>query len=147
MVSRARPSGPDTFGQETAAHRGRAIDFELPHELALIQETARAFARDHLRPRDREFESARSVAAQVRQLYRDVGLAGLELPEALGGAGLGALARTLVNEELAAADPGAALALDPFGPALYPLLAFGGPDALRALASRCACGALYSREA
>ena len=98
----------------------------------MIQETARAFARDHLRPRDREFESARSVAAQVRQLYRDVGLAGLELPEALGGAGLGALARTLVNEELAAADPGAALALDPFGPALYPLLAFGGPDALRA---------------
>jgi alkylation response protein AidB-like acyl-CoA dehydrogenase len=118
--------------QKTASHRGSAIDFELPHELALIQETARSFAHDHLRPRDREFESARSVASHVQHLYRDVGLASLELPEALGGAGLGALARTLVNEELASADAGAALALDPFGPALYPLMAFGGQDALRA---------------
>jgi alkylation response protein AidB-like acyl-CoA dehydrogenase len=98
----------------------------------LVQETARAFAHDHLRPRDREFESARAVAPHVQHLYRDLGLAGLELPEALGGAGLGALARVLVNEELAAADAGAALALDPLGPALYALNAFGGHDALRA---------------
>ena len=111
---------------------GRAIDFELPHEFALVQETARAFARDHLRPRDREFESARGVASHVHHLYRELGLAGLELPEALGGAELGAFGRTLVNEELAAADAGAALALDPLGPSLYPLIAFGGHEALRA---------------
>jgi acyl-CoA dehydrogenase len=98
----------------------------------LVQETARAFARDHLRPRDREFERARGVAPHVHHLYRELGLAGLELPEALGGAELGAFGRTLVNEELAAADAGAALALDPLGPALYPLLAFGGHEALRA---------------
>ncbi len=40
----------------------------------------------------------------------------------------------LVNEELGAADAGAALALDPLGPALYPLLELGGEDALRELA-------------
>ncbi|HYB12113.1 MAG TPA: acyl-CoA dehydrogenase family protein [Myxococcota bacterium] len=124
---------PDTLDwvRAIASHGGSAIDFELPNELALVQETARAFARDHLRPRDREFESARGVAAHVHRLYRELGLASLELPDTLGGAGLGALARTLVNEELAAADAGAALALDPLGPALYPLVAFGGDTALR----------------
>jgi len=123
-----------TSGQFAQSLRsgGKAIDFELPHELTLVQETARAFARDHLRPRDREFENARAVAPHVHRLYRDLGLAALELPEALGGAALGALARTLVNEEFAAADAGAALALDPLGPALYPLIAFGGDEALRA---------------
>jgi len=58
-----------------------------------------------------------------------IGFAGIEWPEAQGGSGLGALARCLVLEELAAADPGAAIALDPFGPALYPLLEMSGPDA------------------
>jgi alkylation response protein AidB-like acyl-CoA dehydrogenase len=108
------------------------IDFALPSELALLQETTRAFARDRLRPRERAHEAAREVDADVRGLYRELGLAGLELPEAHGGAGLGALARVVVNEELAAADAGAALALDPLGPALYALHELGGDDALRA---------------
>ena len=110
------------------------IDFELGDELALIRETARGFADDHLRPRDREFESDRAVAGEVHEAFREIGLDALELPEEFGGAGLGALARALVLEELAAADPGAALALDPLGPALYPLLELGGKRALESLA-------------
>jgi alkylation response protein AidB-like acyl-CoA dehydrogenase len=65
----------------------------------------------------------------VRAAFEAVGLAGLELPAERDGAGLGALARVIVNEELAAADAGAALALDPFGPALYGVLEIGD-DAL-----------------
>jgi alkylation response protein AidB-like acyl-CoA dehydrogenase len=109
------------------------IDFELDEELSLIRETAAAFAGDHLRPRDREFEAARAVAPEVREAFHEIGLDALELPEALGGAGLGALARSLVVEELAAADAGAALALDPLGPALYPILELGGEKATEAL--------------
>ena len=110
------------------------IDFVLGDELALIRETARGFADDHLRPRDREFEGDRAVAGEVHEAFREIGLDALELPEEFGGAGLGALARALVLEELAAADPGAALALDPLGPALYPLLELGGKRALESLA-------------
>lgn len=106
------------------------IDFELPSELALLQETARAFASERLRPRDRAFEAARAVDEDVLRLHREIGLDRFELPEALGGAGLGALAATLVREELAAADAGAALALDPLGGALYALRALGGEGAL-----------------
>ncbi len=95
------------------------FDLDPGDELALVVETARKFAGDELRPRLREAESARAVAGSVRTAFDAIGLAGLELPAERGGAGLGAVARVLVNEELAAADAGAAIALDPFGPALY----------------------------
>jgi alkylation response protein AidB-like acyl-CoA dehydrogenase len=110
------------------------IDFELPDELVLLRDAAARFARAELAPREREHESARDVAPEVRERFEKTGLSRLDLPEALGGAGLGALARALVLEELAAADAGAALALDPLGPAL-PALAELGESALRELAA------------
>jgi len=106
-------------------------DFALPSELGVLQESVRAFARERLRPRERAHESARAVAPEIAALHRELGLGALELPEPLGGAGLGALARAVVGEELAAADAGAAFALDPLGPALYALAELGGEDALR----------------
>ncbi len=110
------------------------FDFELGEDLELIVDTARSFAQDELFPQLREHEDARAVQPSVRSSFAEIGLAGLELPESLGGAGLGALARALVNEELAAGDAGAALALDPLGPALYPLLELGGEAALQQFA-------------
>jgi alkylation response protein AidB-like acyl-CoA dehydrogenase len=101
------------------------IEPELDEELALLRETARGFAESWLRPRERDCEAAREVAPEAREAFAKIGLAGLELPERLGGAGLGAVARAVVGEELAAGDPGAALALDPLGPALYALAALG----------------------
>jgi alkylation response protein AidB-like acyl-CoA dehydrogenase len=111
------------------------MDFELGDDLELIVETARSFATEQLFPRLREHERERAVAPATRKIFAEMGLAGLELPESLGGAALGALARVLVNEELAAGDAGAALALDPLGPALYPLLEVGGEAALATFAS------------
>ncbi|HVP30237.1 MAG TPA: acyl-CoA dehydrogenase family protein [Myxococcota bacterium] len=107
------------------------FDFALPPELALLQESVRAFAMERLRPRERVHEAARAVAPEVAALHRELGVGVLELPEALGGAGLGALARAVVSEELAAGDAGAAVALDPLGPALYALSELGGEEALR----------------
>ena len=106
------------------------FDFELGDDLELIVETAKSFATEELFPKLREHERGRAVLPAVRKAYAEMGLAGLEVPESLGGAGLGAVARVLVNEELAAGDAGAALALDPLGPALYALLEVGGEAAL-----------------
>ena len=66
----------------------------------------------------------------MRGAFEEIGFQGLECPESLGGSALGAIARRLVLEELGAADPGAALALDALGPALYPLRELGGDAAL-----------------
>ena len=106
------------------------IDFDLDDELELIRSTARQFAADHLRPGLRDNEKARGVSDAMREAFAEIGFQGLECPESLGGSGLGALARCLVMEELGAADPGAALALDGLGTALYPLAELGGEDAL-----------------
>ncbi len=110
------------------------FDFESDEDLQLIAETARSFAQEELHPNSREHEKARAVRSEIRAAFGEMGLAGLELPESVGGAGLGAVARAIVNEELAAGDPGAALALDPLGPALYALSEFGGEAALQEFA-------------
>jgi len=110
------------------------IDLDLDPELELLRETARQFGVERLRPREREFEAVREVDAATRRAFAEIGLAAVEWPESLGGAGLGALARALVLEELAAADPGAALALDPLGPAYYALAELGEQAALHEIA-------------
>jgi alkylation response protein AidB-like acyl-CoA dehydrogenase len=111
------------------------IHFGLEPELTLLQETARAFARDELRPRARAAEAARRADPAAERVHREIGLARVELPESLGGAALGALASAVVREELAAGDAGAALALDPLGPALYGLRELGGGDAIARFAA------------
>jgi alkylation response protein AidB-like acyl-CoA dehydrogenase len=107
------------------------FDFGIGEELELVVQTARSFANHELWPRLRSAESARAVDAEVQRTYARTGLSGLELPEALGGAGLSPLARALVNEELGAADAGAALALDGLGLVTTALQELGGEDAIR----------------
>lgn len=121
------------------------IDFEPGDELTLLRETTRQFAANRLLPAMREAETARSVAADAHRDFAEIGLADLELPESLGGAGLGCLARCIVNEELAAHDAGAALALDAVGAALYPVLELGGDPAVVALQKVCGAGGTTGR--
>ena len=64
------------------------FDFDLGEELELIASTARTFATEELFPNLREHERERSIQPSVRKIYSEMGLAGLELPESLGGAGL-----------------------------------------------------------
>jgi alkylation response protein AidB-like acyl-CoA dehydrogenase len=80
------------------------FSFALSEEERLVQETARRFAQDRLRPGLRAHESARAVPQALADEFA-----------ALGFDGAGAFARALALEELAAVDPGAAIALDAAG--------------------------------
>ena len=106
------------------------FDLDPSDELALLRDTTRQFASDHLEAAMRDHERERALSPEAHRLFEEIGLERLEWPEALGGADLGPLARILVNEELAAVDPGAALALDRGGAAATALLSCGGPEAL-----------------
>ena len=127
MGAGRRPGGECDHGGQAGRNQQRVIDFEPSDELTLLQETAREIATQRLQAVERRLESE-GIDDGLRQLFAEVGLARVDLPEALGGAALGALARCLVLEELGAGDAGAALALDPLGPAGYVLAEFGGPD-------------------
>jgi alkylation response protein AidB-like acyl-CoA dehydrogenase len=93
------------------------IAFAPEDDERLLVDSARAFARDALRPRLRAFEEAREVSPEVRRQFHELGLSGMDLPSGLGFGGLSLTARALVEEELAAGDLGAAVALDALGPA------------------------------
>ena len=106
------------------------IDFSLGEDLEQIQEAARRFSEERIRPSVRAFEEARAVSPQLLAEAQAIGFDRVDWPTAAGGAGLGALARAVVLQELAAGCPGTTLALLPMGSSAHALRAFGGIDAL-----------------
>lgn len=87
------------------------MNFALTEEQGLIQRTARDFATRVLAPR----AAARDVEgtfpeAELRALA-DLGLLGVAVPEALGGADAGAVAYALAMQELARVDASVAVAV------------------------------------
>ncbi len=81
--------------------------FEISDEERMIQETTRRFAQDRLLHGVRAHERARGLAAATVGEFAALGLAGVTSERTLG-----TFAKALILEELAAVDPGAALALD-----------------------------------
>ncbi len=98
------------------------IDFGLSEDQTLIQQTARQFAREVLRPQLRAVEAAGRLPEAALSSWAAVGLSGLNLPERVGGAALGLLTTALAVEELAVGDVAAAWAL----PGLEPAAIFVG---------------------
>jgi acyl-CoA dehydrogenase len=109
------------------------IDFGLSDEEELIRATAERFAQEQLRPHEREHEHG-GVRAEVLRAYSELALATLDVPESLGGQGLGTFAKCVVLEELARGDASAALALDGLGPARYFILELPAGEATSLLA-------------
>jgi alkylation response protein AidB-like acyl-CoA dehydrogenase len=87
------------------------MDFALTEEQLAVQRTARDFAEKRLRPaapaRDK---SGAFPEAELRELA-GLGLLGVAVPEALGGAGMGAIAYSLAMQELARGDASVSVAV------------------------------------
>ena len=89
------------------------MDFEIPQELKMVQSLARDFVNDQLKPLERDIlgraadlSDARmslpeETEAKLVKMANDIGLWGINIPEELGGVGLGTLCSCLVEEELA----------------------------------------------
>jgi len=110
------------------------IDFGLSEEEELIRRTARTFAEEQLRACEREHERS-GVAPDLARQYSELGFSTIDLPQPLGGQGLGLFTKCLAAEELARGDAGAVVALDGIAPAAYFLAELPTDDARRLLAS------------
>jgi acyl-CoA dehydrogenase len=87
------------------------MDFELPESTRLLQQLVRRFVDEELlpiEPRALEREARGGPLTPPREetevlwdKARRLGLAGLDVPEELGGAAIGAVAKSVVTEELA----------------------------------------------
>ncbi|HEX7928161.1 MAG TPA: acyl-CoA dehydrogenase family protein [bacterium] len=75
-------------------------------EIALLRETVRKFTQAEVEPQALEYERNEQFNRPLFKRLGDLGLLGITVPEAHGGAGMDAVAAVLVNEELSASDPG-----------------------------------------
>ncbi|HKQ06073.1 MAG TPA: acyl-CoA dehydrogenase family protein [Blastocatellia bacterium] len=87
------------------------MDFELNEEQQQIKRTIREFAEAELRPHVSEWDEAAHFPVEMRPKFAELGILGVLVPEAYGGAGLGYIEYATIIEELARVDPSIGLAI------------------------------------
>ncbi len=118
--------------------------FYLTDDQRMIRDLARKLARDRLAPTAAYHDETETYPEESMKLLREQGLMGIWVPEEYGGTNMGALAVSLVAEEIAWAD--AAMATNwgatPLGG--YPILLIGTDDQKRRYLPRLASGEILA---
>ncbi|MDQ3367643.1 MAG: acyl-CoA dehydrogenase family protein [Myxococcota bacterium] len=79
-------------------------------EHELLRQTVRQFTQSRVEPQAMAHDEAATFNAALLKEVGDLGLIGVTLPEADGGAGMDATASVIIHDELAYSDPGFTLA-------------------------------------
>jgi alkylation response protein AidB-like acyl-CoA dehydrogenase len=109
------------------------MDFRLTPEQDLLRQSVREFAEGEIRPHVREWDAAQHFPSELVPRLGALGLMGIQVPEAWGGAGMSAVDYCICIEELARVDPAVALSVAAHnGLCTAHLLAFGSDDQRRA---------------
>lgn len=104
-----------------------------------LRDLVRRFAREQLAPQAAARDREEHFPVDVFRRLGELGVLGVLAPERFGGAGLDAAAAAVVHEELAAADPGIALAVMAHAVMFVGGLAHNGSEALNARILPAAC--------
>jgi alkylation response protein AidB-like acyl-CoA dehydrogenase len=115
-------------------------DFALPTEIEELRQAAARFADRQLGPAAREAEANGRWSDDVLAVLDGFSLRGLDVPEALGGTGVGSLAKVVVLEALAAGDAGGLPAADQPGMSAGALAACPDEALAAEVASACIGG-------
>lgn len=103
------------------------VQFQPSEEQKMIQDTARDFALNELRPKARDCDENGVIPSELLDSAWALGLVNAQIPESYGGAGMerSAVSGALMFEELAYGDLSIAMAMQ--APALfaYPIIEFG----------------------
>lgn len=84
--------------------------FNPSPEHQMLRDTIAQFVKSEVEPQAHEYDRKEQFNLSLFRKLGELGLLGLTVPEAYGGAGLDASAAALVHEEISAADPGFCLA-------------------------------------
>lgn len=104
---------------------------KLSEEEVLFRDTVRDFAERDVRPRVATMERAAAIDRTLLAKCFDIGLMGIEIPEAHGGAGGSLLMTVLAVEELSAVDASVAIFVDVQNTLVNALLRKWGSEHLR----------------
>jgi alkylation response protein AidB-like acyl-CoA dehydrogenase len=89
----------------------RPLTVDGPDE-ALFRATVRAFARETVAPRVRAMDAAKQMDPAIVRALFELGLMGIEIPAALGGAGASFVTALIAIEELAMVDASVSVGVD-----------------------------------
>ena len=128
------------------------FDFSLTAEQRLVAETAREFARRTLAPKAAARDRTSEFPDAELHALGGLGLLGVNVPQALGGAEAGALAYSLAMEEIAAADASVAVAMAVTNMVAEVIVKFGSDaqkqaEVPRLTSGEALCGAFALSEA
>ena len=113
----------------------------LSEEQRLIQDTARAFARDHLSPNAAAWDRESRFPAEAIAEMGKIGLMGIQVPETYGGSDAGMTALAVALEEIAAGDGATStIASVHNGLGMMPILQYGSDDQKKHWLPRIASG-------
>jgi isovaleryl-CoA dehydrogenase len=81
-----------------------SIDFGLGETIDMLRESVRAFAQDEIAPRAADIDRANVFPPDLWRKLGDLGLLGITVDEAYGGAGMGYVAHVVAMEEISRAS-------------------------------------------
>jgi isovaleryl-CoA dehydrogenase len=84
--------------------------FNPTEEHRLLRDTVRAFTTEEVEPQAAEFDEKGALNVALFRRLGDLGLLGITVPEASGGAGMDTVAAVIAHHELSRSDPGFCLA-------------------------------------
>ena len=87
------------------------FDVTLSDDQVLLARSVREFAEREIRPHVRDWDEAQHFPAELLAALADLGLMGIQIPEAYGGAGMSAVYYCIALEELARVDPSVSLSV------------------------------------
>ncbi len=103
------------------------MDFRLSDDERALQDTARKFARDVMRPKAAYCDEHSHFPKDILEKAWELGLMNMTIPQELGGVGLSHLAQCIVAEELAWGCAGMATSMIANDLALLPIHIAGSP--------------------
>src|SRR4029079_12817460 len=102
------------------------MDFELPEELRLLKDNLRKFVDKEMIPLEREvvndIKLQKALPKKLRPKVDELGLWQYDVPEALGGLGLGMMAKVIVWSEISRTTSLPSRSLNIFGFPVSPIL-------------------------
>jgi alkylation response protein AidB-like acyl-CoA dehydrogenase len=116
------------------------MDFELNHAQTLVQQTARTFAQQRVLPGARERDRKELFPAELLREMAGLGLMGVNVPAAYGGAEAGAVAYALAMMEMASACASTAVAMAVTNMCAELICAFGSEEQKRTYVTRLVSG-------
>lgn len=87
------------------------MNFSLTDEQRLLRKSVREFAESEIRPNVRTWDESQYFPKELLPRLADLGLMGIQFPEAVGGAGMSGVDYCICIEEIARVCPGIALSV------------------------------------